>query len=471
MVTRRGFLAGSSAAIIAGAAPRIAWGRTEVDVAIIGAGLAGLNAARICEAAGLSVIVIEADERVGGRLYTLDDMPGRPEAGGIQIGAGYTRLHAIADELGVALSSDNGTGAGRVQTPGNLYSIGGETNTVSEWSESAANRLVGDERSIEPATLLRRYARDLPALAKPEDWLTAPPDLDISVAQTLRDAGASEEARRLIEANFNGNSLASMSQLHLARSFAIFRSQPGPISTVVGGSQRLPEAMSGALSGTVRFNEAVRAIVDEPDGVSIRLSDYSIKANQVICTIPFAAMRSIPVMAKLSPQMAHMMAQLPYTRASFAYLSASEPFWQNDPFPDTLWTDDPLIGRVFVLSDGTGDGPPMLKLWTTGAGADLLDRMPRKHAEAKIIQRITAMRPPAQGKLTLERLFSWQRMPGARGIYHHIGTGMARHLAAACQEESTNLHFAGEHLAIENSGMEGALESGERAALRVLARV
>ena len=70
----------------------MAWGQTECDVAIIGAGLAGLQAAMICESAGLKVSLLEASNRIGGRLFTLDDLPGRPEAGGIQIGGGYRRL-------------------------------------------------------------------------------------------------------------------------------------------------------------------------------------------------------------------------------------------------------------------------------------------------------------------------------------------------------------------------------------------
>ncbi|MDJ0643480.1 MAG: FAD-dependent oxidoreductase [Erythrobacter sp.] len=466
MVTRRGFLAGSSAAIVAGAAPRMAWGRTEVDVAIIGAGLAGLNAARVCEAAGLTVVVLEAENRIGGRLHTLDDLPGKPDAGGIQIGAGYKRLHSIAGELGVVLSGDAGAGAGRVQTPGNLYSIGGKSSTASSWSDSLANRLSQEERDTEPASLLRRYARALPTWTEPQAWLDAPAELDISVEQALRSAGASGEARRLIATNFNGNDLASMSQLHLARSFAIFRSQPGPVSTIVGGSQRLPEAMAAALKADVRLGEKVTAIVEQPGGVILRLSDYTLSARQVVCTVPFAAMRHIPMQARLSPHMAKMIAQLPYTRASFAYIRAKTPFWESDPYPDTLWTDDPLIGRIFVL----GSDPAMLKLWTTGAGADMLDRLPRREAERQIIARIESARPSAMGQLEVLRLYSWQRNPHARGIYHHIGTGMAADLANATRDADSLLHFAGEHLAVASSGMEGALESGEEAALRVLAQ-
>ena len=88
MLTRRSLLAGGSAAIVAGAAPRSAWGRTEADAIVIGAGLAGLYAAHRLEVAGLRTVIVEGEARVGGRLHTLDDVPGRPEAGGIQVGSG-----------------------------------------------------------------------------------------------------------------------------------------------------------------------------------------------------------------------------------------------------------------------------------------------------------------------------------------------------------------------------------------------
>ena len=464
--SRRTFLAGGSAAILAGAAPALARGKTEADVAVIGAGLAGLHAARACEAAGLRVVVIEAERRIGGRLHTLRDLPGAPEAGGIQIGAGYTRLRKTAGELGVGLDSGGGAGAGIADAPGNLYAVNGAMATPADWPTSDGNRLADSERTVEPAALLRHYARVFPRLASPDAWLDAARDTDISVLAALRQAGASEEALRLIAANFNGNSLAGMSQFGLARTFAIYASQPGPVSTITGGSQRLPEAMAASLRGDVRTGQTVRALHEEADGVTLHLGKATLRAAHAICTIPFAALRHVPVETSLAPAAARMIAELPYTRASFAYIAASEPFWEADGLPTTLWSDDPLIGRVFVL----GSAPPMLKLWTTGAGADLLDRLPPEEAKRMIVSRIAAMRPSSQGKLSVLRLYSWQRNPGARGIYHHIGTGMAADLAATTRHRGARLHFAGEHLGRAASGMEAAFESAEAAVDAVLAR-
>ncbi|MFN4112495.1 MAG: flavin monoamine oxidase family protein [Sphingomonadaceae bacterium] len=464
MGTRRSFLGGGAAALIAGTAPRRAWAATSHDVAVIGAGLAGLYAAQLLESAGLRCVVLEAERRVGGRMHTLNDLPGAPEAGGIQIGHGYATLRRIAGQLGVELDQAAGAGVGAAASVSALLHINGQTVTEADWPSSSANLLSGSERSVLPLALGRYYGGSLPPLASPASWLDADPAIDVSYDEALRAAGASAEARRLIDANMNGNRLHGISALSPARAAAGFRAAPGPTMVVRGGSQRLPEAMAAALVSPVRLGEAVRGIRQVDGGVDIALSRRSLRARQVLCTVPFAALRHIPIEADLPVSLAEMIGELPYTRASFAFLSARKAFWLDDGLPETIWSDDPLIGRVFVASND----PPLLKLWTFGEGADLLDRMGHARSAATLIPAIERIRPAAKGQLRLERLFSWQASPHARGIYHHIGTGQAANLAAATRHVGTRLHFAGEHLGQGATGMEAALESAERAAQSIL---
>ena len=465
-INRRSMLKCSSATLIAGLAPRSTWASTEADVVIIGAGLSGLVAAQKLEQAGLKVVIIEGEGRVGGRLFTLDDLPGKPDAGGIQVGSGYKLLRAIAKDLNVELLEGPGGGAGAAEARTALFQIDGRTVAPADWATSPANKLAPGERAILPLALGFTYGAKLARLASPEAWMDADPALDISYADALRNAGASAEAMRLIEANMNGNTLTGMSQLGIMRTTAIYRAGPGPIATIKGGSQRLPEAMAAKLKSPVRLGQLVTAIREGRDGVTVVTNKGRIRARYAICTIPFAAMRNVRIDADLHSAIAALIPSLAYTRASFAYLSASEPFWRSDGLPETLWTDDAMLGRVFVL----GDSPPMLKVWTVGAGADLLDRMAPDMAAAQIIAKIEAARPSAQGKLKVERLFSWQKSPMARGIYHHIGTGQVGLLAGAVRSEGKRLHFAGEHLAQFASGMEAALESGNRVARLIAER-
>jgi monoamine oxidase len=466
-ISRRAFVSGSAAAVIAGAAPRAAWAQTEADVVIIGAGLAGLHAAGMLEDAGQRVVVLEGSERIGGRLHTLDDLPHRPEAGGVQVGSGYARLIAHAERLGIPL-----VGGGEEPRDA-LYHIKGVSSTGADWPTSAGNRLEGAERAVPPAALGSLYARRLPALASPEAWRSFEriAALDESYAQALRRLGASEEAIRLINANLNGSSVETMSALHIARTAAIFRSQPGPVRTIGGGSQRLPEAMAASLRSPVRLNERVTSIAEEVDGVTLRTESSTIRARHVICTAPLSVMRptaprAIRFAAPLAPAIERARAAIPYTSAIFLYLAARTPFWREDGYPPTLWSDDWRIGRVFVLSDD----PPILKVWIAGPNVGDAYRLGLGTNGAAVIAAIERARPAARGQLSLLRRFDWGLQPFAGGIYHHIGAQQGETLAAATAHVGTRLHFAGEHLAIAASGMEGALESGERAAMTVLAR-
>lgn len=464
MMSRRDVLVAGGVAALACTSAR-ARSAIEADVVVIGAGLSGLHATAMLEAAGAKTIVIEGADRVGGRAHTLDDLPGHPDAGGIQVGSFYTRLIAVAQRLGVALQS------GGEFDRSALYVVRGQTVAQRDWPTSAANRLVGPERAIPPMALAPALGRRMGHLPDTAAWMTAAgQNLDIPYGTALKAAGASDEAIRLIAANLGSGDINAVSALNAARSAAIFQSA-GPdaaLRVITGGSQRLPEAMAAALRSDLRLGQLVTGISEGADQVRIDLaSGRAITARHVICTIPFAALRPLGLSGASAEAMKPAIAGLPYTHASFAYLSASESFWNQDGLPRTIWSDDPLIGRVFVL----GDDPAMLKVWLSGPDADAIDRLTPADAGAAIIARLETARPSAQGKLRLERMFSWQRDPLARGVFHHLGAGQWPLLTRAVTATGQRLHFAGDHLAQLASGLEGALESGERAAKTVIEKL
>lgn len=464
MITRRTLLAGA-AAIVAGAAPRRAWGATDADVVVIGAGMSGLYAAMMLEAEGLKVVVVEARDRVGGRLLTLDDVPGRPEAGGLQIGTLYGRTMDAAMRAGVSLVTPEAA------PPGFAYHVGSTLLSAQAWPLSPANRLSTDERRVPPAGLLPFYLARVPQLADEEAW--AGPDaarLDVALTHTLRGLGASDEALRLIAANANANDLERLSTLYALRSATAMRVGAGPTQVVAGGSTRLAEAMAKQLKGDVRLGQRVVAIEERREGVTLTFADGTrLRARQAICTLPFSVLRGVKLDSGLSPFTRQAIAAMPYTHITQLHLSAAEPFWREDGLPHYLWSDDRRLGRVFDYG-GSHDGVQNLVVWVTGASADAADAGTPEAAGAAAIAAYEAARPSARGRLRFHKRVSWGTDPFARGAYHHWGPGDMSRLGRHVRRPGARLHLAGEHLALRATGIEGACESGGDAAFAALDR-
>ncbi|MFY7973496.1 MAG: flavin monoamine oxidase family protein [Rubrivivax sp.] len=462
------------------------------DVLVLGAGLAGLSAALRLEERGARVQVIEAAHRVGGRIHTLDDLPGRPETGGTQIGTGYVRTMAMVQRLGLSLEPN-----ARSPLFGDdklVLFVAGRRYTLAEWARADANPMPEPLRAMPPDRALSRLVLQglggRNPLAGVEAWRDPVHSaLDLPLSAWLREKLAlSDAALALLDANVAlGDTLAETSllnQLYSQANLTELLKTPGPVQNVVGGNSRLPEAMAKALRGRLSSGYRAGSLLDEPQGIqvtafrtrapggavmkSIRFAVFAARA--CICTLPLPALRKVRVEPGLPAPLARAVASLPYARITQLHLEVRRRFWEADGSSPFLWSDGPLE-RIFP-QDRAGNGqPPTLTVWVNGAGTASWDALGDPVAQDRIDDVLADIWPGARGATRLLHRTAWHREPESGGAWANWAPGQVTDFGAALAQPHGRIHFAGEHTGTGLRGIEAAIASGERAADAVLARL
>ncbi len=468
-ISRRQILAGFSsigAAALIGCGPRSDQGRKDADVIVIGAGLSGLHAALMLEAAGLSVIVVEAADRIGGRMMTLDHLPGAPEAGGQQVGQTYARVRARAAEAGLEFAPFPPNGYGQV------LALGDDLIAAEDWADHPANGLPEAWRSIPPTRLFFSLAARANPFEDVYAWMDeAAAASDIAARDWLVGQGANEEALRLMEVALNARDLSTYSMLNLFRSLAIYAQERGlgGSERLTGGSQRLPEAMAATLAGDVRLNSAVGAIEADEGGAMAQMQDGArLRSDFIVSSLPFPVLRGLAVDAPFSPRQRDAVGEMAYTPIVQLHLEAETPWWERDGLPPEMWTDSALE-RVFAQRAADGAPTGNLVCWLDGLGGLSADAMADAELQAMAQSELARLRPASEGRVRLRHVQRWTASNAlAGGAYMHYQPGQAPAWGGKISDPAGRLHLAGEHMGELHTGMEAAMEAGERAALQIL---
>jgi monoamine oxidase len=447
------------------------------DVIVIGAGLAGLTAALELEAAGCRVKVLEAQQRVGGRVHSMRQLGNTKEAGGTYIGAGYKRLIGAAEKLGVALVDV--TPMLEFFREQDLV-LGTEIIRQSDWPTHPANPFPERDRALMPWNYHRVLtARENP-LTSTHEWLDPKHAIhDVSLRDWMHGLGLGDDVIAMgygINVSF-GDTAADVSALlmFLRASFSAEQrasAPPGVMGfTAKDGVQRIPEAMAEALAGPIEFDKAVAAIECEPTRAHVRCTDGSrYTTRDVVCALPYSIVRNIAIEPPLDAPQAQAVASLPYQAMTQVYLAHRSEFWREDGHSPSMYTDG-VIGMVAAARNGEDPTEvTSFTAWAMGPNALKLDALPEADIGKRVIAEIEAVRPAAKGKLEFVGLHSWGSDPYALGGWAYFRPGQITALARDMGRPHERIRFCGEHLAATARGMEGAMESAEVVAAEILAR-
>lgn len=481
-LSRRRALGALGATSLVPVGARRAFAYESADVIVIGAGLAGLTAAINLQDEGMSVIVVEAADYIGGRVRTYDLPVGPTNAGGQTIGPYYARVRDMAYRFDVPLINPP------LRMPMSNY-VNETLVSSADWATSDVNKTVGREKTVQPGALEFFYLNNNNPLPDVESWTEEEQaKYDIPLADYLKSVGASDEALRLISVSINvfdistGSALAYLRDIKrlqwgIAQSDDNNRSTYGAstesdgfeFSEVKDGTQRLAEAMAAAVTSGVRLNQPVGSIEVASDGVEVKALDGTrYKGKFAIAAVPFTALRKISVTPNFEGRQYDAIRYSMHNNSLRVFMEATEPFWENDTGDPGLYTDT-AIERVFA---GTNEnGSYTLNSWINGNAAYRLDAFSAEDVADFVVDTLAKIRPASKGKVNVLQVHSWAKHSASGCCRHTYDAGQVTEWADVVAQPWGRLHLAGEQTRSIENGMEAAAKSGERAAFEIMERM
>ena len=444
----------------------------DTDVLVIGAGLSGLHAAMLLEEGGARVQVIEARDRIGGRVWTLSNLPGYPEVGGNTFGGAYGRVLDRVRQMGLSLTDYTPR---RALSPGLELVLGGELIGRERWKDHPRNPFQGPLRERMPWEIAGGLVARNNPLKAPEDWLApANAALDIPAHQYARSLGLDDAAASLafsVNPYFGSSGHDVSALMHLFNDAFVKVSMAVSMQSlfVTGGNQQLPRAMASKLRREVHLRREVTSIVTDASGVTVSCADGTrYRARTCVCSLPFSVLRAIRIEPGLQGPQDVAIKTLPYMVNTLVFMVPTRRFWESDGLATSMWTDG-LIGTLSAQRFGTD--PREITGFVAnprGIAGAWLDRLPQAEAKARVLAEIERIRPAAKGALRVVAMHSWATDRHSAGDWAVYQPGQVTAFGNHTATAAGRLHFCGEHTARANRGMEGAMESGERAAIEVL---
>jgi monoamine oxidase len=389
------------------------------------------------------------------------------DLGAVRIPDMHRRVRDLAAAHGLNLIPfESGNGSALVGAGGVVARVPAELERLAR-----ALGLRADEAGLSPRALLLRYLGDLPAEL---DSPTAPADVFARWAELdaqtwpgwLASRGASPGAVALMTV---GGDSRLLSALYVLRQFALLK-DVGQFFKIQGGMDQLPRAMAAALGSRVRYGVPVVRLARERDAVGVAYLENgaakTVRARRVVLAVPFSTLREIAIAPPFSADKTRAVIDLPYFPATRFLLQTKTRFWHALGLSGTARTDQPAETWDAAYEQLADRG-----LIASTVGGELgraIARMTRADAVTNGVALSVATFPSMRAAFEKGSVYRWAVDPWARGAFAVFTPGQMSGMMPLLARPEGRVHFAGEHTSAWMGWMEGAIESGDRAASEVL---
>jgi monoamine oxidase len=444
-------------------------------VLILGGGIAGLVAAFELKRQGHDPLILEAQHRVGGRVYTLRNFaPGLyAEAGAMRI----PRVHDLTLEycrlFGLTLRPFV------MGNPKTLVHIDGQRMTAEE-ADASPERLpfplAEEERGRTYTELWSEATREFRERyeAGGQDSLD---DLlreydHYSIREFLVSRGVSEGAIELYgvmsfrEANMNAAVVEQLREI-VGRSFE-------DMQEIAGGMDLLPQAFYEHLKTNVRFGAEVTAIEQSPESVTVHYRGaagrFSVSGDFAICALPFSVLRDVEVIGQgFSREKQKAIRELNYNASTKILFQVRRRFWEEEGIVGGTTVTDLPVRRICYpsFSDPDDERGTLLASYTWGQDALRWGAMDKESMIEQALEDVARVHPSVVAEFEVGDAYNWYDDPYARGAFALFEPEQQTRLQEHIVAPEGRIHFAGEHTSLYHAWIQGALESGIRAAREV----
>jgi monoamine oxidase len=446
----------------------------SADVCVVGAGYAGLTAARRLNQGGSSVVVLEARDRVGGRVHSMRTASGATvDMGGTFVGPRQDRLHALIKEMGATTFKTNLEGK-------SLLASYGKTRRYDATKTPRLNPLglaSFGQAYLRLDAMAKKVPLDAPWNAKGADAL----DAETVASWLTRVNVPTKTARDLLTATFRALFASELNEVSLLHALLLINSGGGLTNfmqvhdgyqdqQVDGGMQTMANRMAADLGTDLELNAPVRAITQSDASVTVVADGVTVTAPKVVIALPPGVAGHIAYDPVLPPEHALLFHMMPGGTEVKTVAIYDEPFWRNDGLCGASAAMDD-IAEVTLDTTQPGESYGQLASYAAGAKARALWRMPEAERRGAILQIFATRFGPKAAKPVEVVDANWAAEPWTRGCsMARMGPGVITNFYKCIREPHGHIHWAGTETATTSHGaIDGAVRSGERAAQEILA--